>query len=141
MSYDFVPQRVAELRERVAVAAASAGRASDDVRLIAVTKTLPVQAVIAAAQAGIADIGENYVQEAIGKQQAACDALGARAADELRWHMIGRVQSNKAGLAARAFSFVHGVDSHSTVRAMARAAPGAADLLVQIKLGGAAVRG
>jgi len=132
-----------EVRARVQAAARRSGRTADEVRVIAVTKTLPAEAVVAAALAGATDIGENYVQEAMAKQQAVADALGA-GGTELRWHMIGRLQSNKAARAARAFAFIHGVDSLSVVRAVSRAAgEGApvADLLLQIKLGGAAVRG
>ncbi|MFM8909003.1 MAG: YggS family pyridoxal phosphate-dependent enzyme, partial [Gemmatimonadota bacterium] len=88
-----LPARVAEIRGRIAAAVARGGHAQD-VRLIAVTKTHGPEAVEAAWAAGITDVGENKVQEALGKQEALADVPFTRAG--VRWHLIGHLQSNKA---------------------------------------------
>jgi PLP dependent protein len=79
--------RLAEVRTRIARACDRSGRRSEEVRLIAVTKTVPPQQVRQAADAGLTEFGENYVQDLAAKREAAPDAT---------WHFIGRLQSNKA---------------------------------------------
>ena len=93
----------------------SAGR-PDGVRLLAVSKTRPVQAVAALAELGQRAFGENYVQEAAGK-------VAALAGQGLEWHLIGHLQSNKADVAARAFDWVQSVDRPKLVAALARHRP------------------
>lgn len=78
---------MAEVRERIARTCHAAGRDPAEVRLVAVTKTVPAEAVRRAAEAGVSDLGENYVQELERKRTAAPEAT---------WHFLGRVQSNKA---------------------------------------------
>jgi hypothetical protein len=96
---------VAKIKDRIAAAAIHAGRDPAEIALVAVTKTQPPEVVRAAAEAGLTDFGENRIEEAAPKMLA----LGGAA---LRWHMIGRVQSRKAGDVARAgFALVHSVDS------------------------------
>ena len=92
------------VRERIAAAAARAGRNPSDVGIVAVTKGHPVAAVGEAAANGLTDVGENRVQEALAKQEA---WLGA----PVRWHLIGHLQSNKARLAVGRFALIHSVDS------------------------------
>ena len=91
--YEDVPQRLNRVRERIADAAHRAGRKPEDVRLIAVSKTHPIDAVRAAAAAGQIDFGENKVQEALQK-------IAQNADTRVRWHLIGHLQSNKARKAA-----------------------------------------
>ncbi len=91
------------VRERIEKACARTGRDSGDVRLIAVTKTVPAQRIREAIDSGIRDLGENYVQEAKGK----IEALGA---EGIRWHMIGHIQGNKVKYIPRLFDCVHTVD-------------------------------
>jgi uncharacterized pyridoxal phosphate-containing UPF0001 family protein len=81
--------RLNDIRARIADAAARAGRTPSDVRLIAVSKTFPLDAVRAAYEAGQRDFGENRVQELLQKMDATADL-------DLRWHLIGHLQSNKA---------------------------------------------
>lgn len=92
------------VRRRIDLATTAAGRAPDSVRLVAVSKTFPPAAVDAAIEAGQRDFGENYVQEAIAKITA------SRRSADVRWHMIGPIQSNKTRLIAEHFDWVHSVD-------------------------------
>jgi len=125
--------RLAEVKEEIARAAARAGRQADDVRLVAVSKTHPAEAVRVLAAAGQRDFGESYVQEALGKQSALFDISG------IRWHFLGGLQSNKAKFVAGAFHLVHSVDSPNLAQALHKktTARGAVqDVLVQVNLGG-----
>jgi len=85
---------------------------SGDVRIVAVTKGHPVEAIAAAAAAGVEDIGENRIQEALDKRVMA-------AALPVRWHFIGHLQSNKAKHVPGNFAVVHSVDSLKLARALA----------------------
>jgi hypothetical protein len=104
--------RVAAVRERIARAAARAGRHAEDVTLVAVSKTFPPAAVREVYAAGVVDFGENKVQEAEGKMEELAD-LRARG---LRWHLVGHLQSNKAKKAGTLFDLVHSLDGVSLGR-------------------------
>ena len=104
MPFSDVPERVAELRDKIALAVARGGQ-SQTVRLIAVTKTHGPDAVEAAWRAGIRDVGENKVQEALDKQAAIISDAAA-----VRWHLIGHLQRNKAKHLGK-FSLLHALDS------------------------------
>lgn len=91
------------VRVRIAAAAQLAGRAVEDIRLLAVSKTFPPERVREAAQAGQIAFGENYLQESLEKIAALAD-LG------LEWHFIGPLQSNKTRPVAEYFSWVHGIE-------------------------------
>ena len=106
---------VAAARNRVSAAAARAGRDAAEVRLIAVTKTVASERVREAVDAGVRELGENRVQEALAKQAALPTGL--------IWHLIGHLQTNKAGRAAGAFSVVHSVDSLRVAEALATRRP------------------
>jgi pyridoxal phosphate enzyme (YggS family) len=101
-------ERLAEalprVRDRIAAAASAAGRDATSVRLVAVTKAHPVEAVLAALGAGLTDVGENRVEELEHK----VGLLGRHAAT---WHMIGHLQSRKARTAAALSDVIHSVDS------------------------------
>ena len=128
--YSDIPKRLAGIRERIADAALRAGRRPEDVRLIAVSKTHPIDAVRAAADAGQIDFGENKVQEALHKIAQATDL-------KLRWHLIGHLQSNKAKKAAGAVDAVHAVDSVELLKRLddgAREAGRQIDVLIQVDL-------
>jgi pyridoxal phosphate enzyme (YggS family) len=86
-------------------AAKRAGRSPDDIKLVVVTKTHPVEIVRLVIEAGAKFLGENYVAEA----QAKIEALGNDA--QPSWHMIGHVQSRKAGLVVKYFDYIHSLDS------------------------------
>ena len=125
-----IPKRLAAVRERIADAAGRAGRSPADVRLIAVSKTHPIDAVRAAAQAGQLDFGENKVQEALQKIAQSTDT-------GLRWHLIGHLQSNKAKKAAAVVDAIHAIDSVDLLQKVDQAAAAAGrtiDVLVQVDL-------
>jgi hypothetical protein len=105
-----------EVRARMAAALARAGRAADETRLIAVTKTVPAERLIAAAALGLTTFGENRVQEARDKRErlaqlAEGDAQVARLLAGVRWELIGHLQTNKATRALDLFARVQSVDS------------------------------
>ena len=124
------------MRERIDRAARAAGRDPEAVRLVAVSKTFPLAAVEAGADAGLADFGENRVQEALGK-------IDQAARLRVRWHLIGHLQSNKARAAAAAFDWIHSIDSPKLLRRIDQAADEAAtapNLLIQVDLAGEATK-
>ena len=126
---DAIAGRLADIRGRIARAAERARRDPAGVRLIAVSKTFPVDAVRAAAAAGQRDFGENKVQEGLQK--------AAEAGPGLCWHLIGHLQSNKARKAGGGFDVIHAVDSVDLLRRIdeaAAAAGRAPQLLVQADL-------
>ncbi len=96
----------------IAEAARRAGRDPDEVTLVAVSKLHPFQAVAELAQAGQLDFGENYVQEALDKQAQEAPA------GKIRWHFIGRLQSNKAKFLAGSFQLIHSLDRLKMARAL-----------------------
>lgn len=127
-------ERIALVRGRIAAAERRSGRAPGAVTLIGVVKTLPAETVAAAVQAGLADLGENRVQEAELHQQSV-----ARTA--ARWHMIGHLQGNKAGKAVERFDLVHGVDDAGLAEALGRRARGAGrvlPVLIEVNVSGEA---
>ena len=127
--------RLDDVRARIARAAGRAGRDPASIRLIAVSKTFPVEFVRAAADLGQIDFGENKVQEALPKMDHTADL-------PIRWHLVGHLQSNKAKKAGR-FDVVHSVDSIALVSRLdeaARAAQRTVELLVQVDLAGEATK-
>jgi len=97
--------RLQQVQARVDAAARTAGRDPASVRLLAVSKTFPAEAVVALAACGQVDFGENYVQEGIGKVAALRPTH-----PQLCWHFIGPLQSNKTRDVAANFDWVHAVD-------------------------------
>jgi len=123
-----VAARVAAVRERVAAAAARAERDPDQVTLVAVAKLFPADAVRAVLAAGVPDVGENYAKDL---EHKAAEVPG------VRWHFVGRLQRNKAGVLVGAGALVHSLDSLAGARALGRralAAGTAARALVQVEL-------
>src|SRR5580704_19282394 len=100
-----ISENIAAVRERVAEAARRAGRRPEEIALMAVTKTHPPERIREAHAAGLRLFGENRVQEFAGKAPALADLAAAE------WHMIGHLQTNKAGKAAELFGAVDSVDS------------------------------
>jgi hypothetical protein len=130
--------RVAAVSERIARAAARAGRRAADVTLLAVSKTHPAEAVRAARAAGLADFAENKVQEAEAKIGALSDLRS-----QIRWHLVGHLQSNKARKAAALFDRIHSLDSIELALKLEHAAAEAGktlDVLVQADLAGEATK-
>ena len=100
---DTVSNNLQKVRKRIELASAAAGRTSDAVKLLAVSKTMPAQAVREAHAAGQWAFGENYIQEGVDKIASLADL-------PLEWHCIGPIQSNKSKLVAENFAWVHSVD-------------------------------
>ena len=98
-----VSANLAQVRKRIELACQAVGRASDTVKLLAVSKTMPAQAVREAHAAGQLAFGENYIQEGVDKIAALADL-------PLEWHCIGPIQSNKTKLVAENFAWVHSID-------------------------------
>jgi pyridoxal phosphate enzyme (YggS family) len=120
------------VRSRIDAAARRAGRDPSHVRLIAVSKTFDADHVRAAWAAGQRDFGENKVQEALQKIDQTADM-------EIKWHLIGHLQSNKARKAVGAFSCIHSVDSLDLLRKLDAAAIDngtSPDVLIQLDLAG-----
>lgn len=114
---DEIARNLGRVQERIAEAALRAGRDPGQVTLVAVTKTFPVEAIVAAWQAGARHFGENRVEEGASKIPAVCAALlGVRPT----WHMIGHVQSRKAQDAVAHFDVVHSVDRLKIARRLDR---------------------
>jgi PLP dependent protein len=128
--------RLADVHRRIALAAARAGRSPGSVRLVAVSKTHPIECVRAAAAAGQRDFGENRVQEALQKIETARDL-------DVRWHLIGHLQSNKARRAAIAFACIHSIDRVDLLQEVDRIAVQAGtspEVLIQVDLAGEATK-
>lgn len=106
--------RVLGVWSRIEAAAKRSGRPREAIKLIAASKTQPVDVLRAAIEAGVADLGENRVQEAKPK----IDKLGRDAAT---WHLIGHLQSNKARRAVQFFDMIHSIDSVALVQKLDRA--------------------
>jgi pyridoxal phosphate enzyme (YggS family) len=104
-----IAKNIAKLTDRIRIASQKCDRDSNEIMLLAVSKTRPASAIRAAAAAGITDIGENYLQEALIKIDQLDDL-------DLCWHFIGPIQSNKTRTIAEHFAWVHSVDREKTAR-------------------------
>jgi len=122
-----IPERLAAVRKRIAVAARRAGRDPDGITLVAVSKRKPAEDIVAAFEAGQRDFGENYVQEFEAKSSQLPPLPGAR------FHMIGKLQSNKAKRAARTFGTVHTIDSVKLAKRLDRFGAGL-EVFLEVKL-------
>ena len=109
-----VAERLASVRNRISAAAERSGRDPNTITLIAVSKRKPPEDIVAAYEAGQQDFGENYVQEFEAKLSLLPPLPGAR------FHLIGKLQSNKAKRAARLFSTIHTLDSVKLVQRLDR---------------------
>jgi hypothetical protein len=125
-----VAARVGAVRRRIAAAAERAGRDPAEVTLVAIAKLHPVEAIREAVAAGVTDVGENYAQELRAKA-AALEGTG------VRWHFVGRLQRNKAGVVVEVRALVHSLASLPVARALGRRAHAGgtvARALVQVEL-------
>lgn len=101
--------RLEQVHARIKKAADACNRPLDSIHLIAVSKTMPAEVVKEAIEAGVTDLGENYIQEAR-------DKVITLATSDVNWHYIGHLQSNKAKYAVRLFDLIHSVDSLKLAR-------------------------
>jgi PLP dependent protein len=138
-----IADRLTEIRGRIASAAQSAGRDPSSVRLVAVSKTFPIESVAEAFAAGQRDFGENRVQEALQKIELALQKVERSADQSIRWHLLGHLQTNKARKAAPAFAMIQSVDSVELIHKLDQAAVDthhAPELLIQVDLAGEATK-
>jgi PLP dependent protein len=130
-------RRLAAVRQRISAACEAAGRAAEEVTLIAVTKTWPASDVRLLSELGVTDIGENRDAEAAPKAAQCADL-------DLTWHFIGQLQTNKCASVARYATFVHSVDRLRLIRALgaaARRAERVIQCLIEVSLDGDPARG
>jgi pyridoxal phosphate enzyme (YggS family) len=131
MSEEFL-ERLERVEQRISAACIKAGRSRDSVRLLAVSKTKPPEAVREAAACGLRLFGENRVQEAQSKIPMCPTGL--------EWHLIGHLQSNKAKVAAQYFQMVHSVDSLKLLQALETHAGTTLPVLLQVNVSGEAAK-
>ena len=124
-----------DVRSRIARAAHACGRDPGAVRLVAVSKTFPAEAVRAVHALGQREFGENYVQEGAKKMAGLADLT------DISWHLVGPLQSNKAATAATSFSWVQTVDRMKIALRLSAARPADAprlDVCIEVNAGGEA---
>ncbi len=130
---DQIAANARRLQDEIAAEAVRLGRSPDEITLVAVTKKFGPEIVSAAAACGLTDFGENRIQEAKTKIPA------VPAANPIRWHLIGHLQSNKAKEAIQLFDLIHSVDSLELIRILNRRADleeKPQDILIQVNTSG-----
>jgi pyridoxal phosphate enzyme (YggS family) len=130
--YDTLAANIAEVQAQIRAAAQRAGRDAAEITLVAVSKTKPLDMLKIAYNLGVTHFGENRIQEALTK-------AAAFSPPELAWHMIGHLQSNKAGKATGVFACIHSVDSLHLARLLNRHAERAGirqPILLQVNISG-----
>ncbi|MBV8513901.1 MAG: YggS family pyridoxal phosphate-dependent enzyme [Acidobacteria bacterium] len=139
-SPNILRDNIARVCDRITAAASRAGRNPSEITLIGVSKTHPAEMIRAAYDAGLRDFGENRVQEWEGKRQALTDLT------DVRWHLIGHLQSNKATRAATIFNSVDSVDDAALAQRLDRtrqgtaAAHGPLRVLLEVHIAGEAAK-
>jgi len=122
--------RLERVQERIRQAARACSRPETDIRLVAVSKTMPVEIVKKAIESGMTDFGENYIQEAREK-------ISTLSTYPVTWHYIGHLQSNKAKYAVRMFDLIHSVDSLKLAKELDKCAQKIdkrQDILIQVNV-------
>lgn len=109
-----ITENIKKIRERVAIAANNSGRNQSDIQIVAVSKLQPVEKIITARQAGIEIFGENKVQELLAKMPLV--------RQELRWHLVGHLQSNKVNKVIGSVEMIQSVDSLHLIQKLASSA-------------------
>ena len=127
-------ERLAGIKGRISQAARAAGRDPSEIRLVAVSKKMPPEAIREAYEAGQRLFGENYAQELASKADVLADL------SDIEWHFIGHLQSNKARLVAPRAKAVHAVDGVGLARELARRAEAAGraalEVLIEVNVSG-----
>ncbi len=122
--------RLERVQKRIRQTARACNRPETDIRLVAVSKTMPVEIVKEAIESGMADFGENYIQEAREK-------ITTLSTYPVTWHYIGHLQSNKAKYAVRMFDLIHSVDSLKLAKELDKCAQKidkVQDILIQVNV-------
>ena len=131
-----IAQNLQAVDASIIAAASAAGRSPDGVRLLAVSKTFPAEAVLEAIAAGQRAFGENYLQEALDKMTAVSGALPGQ---KIEWHFIGPIQSNKTRPIATHFDWVHTVDRLKVAQRLSEQRPdelGPLNICLQVNISG-----
>jgi pyridoxal phosphate enzyme (YggS family) len=128
-----IAENLRRIRERVTAACERAGRSPDEVTIVGVSKTFPPEAIAEACRAGLTDIGENRVQEALQKIPLV-ESQGLRP----RWHLVGHLQTNKAKSALGLFGIIHSVDSLHLAEAISRRTAQTVPVLLEVNVAGEA---
>jgi PLP dependent protein len=121
-------KRIAEIQTRIAQSCARVGRNPADVRLVAVSKRHSEEAIREAYACGLRDFGENYAQELSAKASALADL------QDIRWHFIGPLQRNKAGLVVPHLRVIHSVHAAKLLKRIDHVATARTDVLIQINI-------
>jgi PLP dependent protein len=127
-----IGKRLEQVKQRIARAADRCGRDPAEIKLVAVSKTVSTEAVKAAIEAGVTDLGENYIQEAVEKIEALRE-------QDVSWHFIGHLQTNKAKFAVKLFDWIHSVDSYKLAAELDKRARGLGKIqpiLIQVNISG-----
>ncbi|MEE8473271.1 MAG: YggS family pyridoxal phosphate-dependent enzyme [Dehalococcoidia bacterium] len=124
-----IEDNIQEIQKRIARAAERAGRSPGDITLVAASKTVAPSGIRAAAEAGLRHFGENRVQEATGKMDDLADLR-----PDLIWHMVGHLQTNKAGAALSLFDIIESVDSLRLARALSARAEKPLPILLEVNV-------
>jgi pyridoxal phosphate enzyme (YggS family) len=127
-----IAERLTDVRGRIDRAARRSGRTAAAISLVAVTKFVGSAQILEAVESGVLDFGENYVQEALSKQQ-----VPALQRQDVRWHLIGHLQRNKVSDAVAGFALIQSVDSVSLAHEVGKRASRIgreSDILLQVKL-------
>ncbi len=123
-----IEERIKQVKERIDEACIKANRGPECVRLVAVSKTKPVEMIEQAYKSGIIDFGENYVQEFVKKY----DVLSHL---DIRWHFIGALQSNKVKYIANKVCMIHSVDRESQIKEIDKRFEQPVDVLIEVNIG------
>ncbi|RYF63131.1 MAG: YggS family pyridoxal phosphate-dependent enzyme, partial [Comamonadaceae bacterium] len=118
-----IAYKLQQVRARIVTACTAAGRDPASVRLLAVSKTFPVEALREAHAAGQSAFGENYVQEGLAKIEAMADLRGSGDGRGIEWHCIGPLQSNKTRPVAEQFDWVHSIDRRKIAERLSEQRP------------------
>ncbi len=133
LNQQLIQDNLQKINERLALAAGRAGRRPSEIQIIAVTKNFPESAIRLAYRAGLWSFGENRVQEALPKIESLKDC------PEIKWHMIGHLQSNKARKAVENFALIQSVDSPGLaqrIAAIARENKRSVEILLEVNVSG-----
>jgi pyridoxal phosphate enzyme (YggS family) len=131
-----IKTRLKHVKDQISETAVACGRDPETVKLVAVSKTVPTDRILAAIRAGVTDLGENYVQEAREKIEALRE-------ENVSWHFIGHLQSNKAKYVVRLFELIHSIDSLKLAKELNKRASALGKvqkILVQVNISGEATK-
>jgi pyridoxal phosphate enzyme (YggS family) len=131
MQMSSITDNLKRVRERIAAAAERSGRCSEEIQLVAVTKTVGVEAIREAISCGVSIIGESRIQDALAKRPQVSEAVS--------WHLVGHLQRNKVKKALEVFDLIHSVDSIRLAEEISRRSQELnrqTDILVQVNTSG-----